>query len=555
MKDLLPGTELFIEDRPLLFVNKEYLNRFDNQGRIGVFTAAYNTYSRRLPPKMRWKFMQLHGPTEGPFPDSIRVLAKEMMTWENDEKRPFNEKEVNNFVKVASIWRYNAFAVSADNTMAVYETASRMNHSCRPNSALEFNGLRCVCRVIAPVAKAEELTVEYNPLYRFRPTHDRRHVYLEKKDFTCHCPRCAAPGDDTRQFRCTDPSCPGVMHMCQPLNTEPFQAEGVNYSDVEYSDPRLLPCTVCGATASAEQTQDQLAAETALADFVYQLEGRLAEEGFDRFSAAECAEVLRSIEERLTQPRHALSGPLYRHHWQVSQYRARLTGRPEQLWASTVRFLAWLNHLHSFPSAQLLATLTELASGLVDAKWAPALPAARDLCKRALRLSLLLRGREDQRMELDRLLAVVDMRLAATPPSADTAAGQQALALALEPLPIADPALFTGCLPPRADPGAGRRCEHCEESPARVALTLSRCARCKVALYCGPACQRAHWKAHRACCTPAAPATPKLPEAEASADDHLTAVAAPGDSPGACAAKADLVEGPGLTSDDAGCSA
>ena len=42
-------------------------------------------------------------------------------------------------------------------------------------------------------------------------------------------------------------------------------------------------------------------------------------------------------------------------------------------------------------------------------------------------------------------------------------------------------------------------CSGCmKENTAR-----SRCARCKVVHYCGPACQRAHWKAgHKRTCTP-----------------------------------------------------
>jgi hypothetical protein len=521
MKDILPGTELFVEDRPLLFVNRDYLNRFDKQGRVGVFTAAYNTYSTRLAPKFRWKFMQLFGPTEGPFADSIRVLAKEMMAWENDEKRPFNEKEVHNFVKVASIWRYNACTVNADNTMAVYETATRMSHSCLPNCALEFTGLRCVCRVIRPVEKAEELTLEYNAYHRFRATHERRHIYLEKKDFTCHCLRCDAEGDDTRQLRCLDPACPGVMCMCQPLNQEPFPAEGTGYTDATYSDPRLLPCCTCGRVASAEETQVALQQERELAAFAFQLQGDLAAD-FDRFSAADCEAMLGRIEDGLTQPHHALAGPVLHSRWLVARYQARLTGKWEQLWASTVGYLAWLNRLHTFPSVQLLGVLVELAAALVDSKWRPALPPAQELCRRALRLSLLLRGREDQRMELDRMLVVIETRLAGSAAATETSH--------LCALPAADPAYFTGCLPsPPA--GATRRCAHCEDSPDRVAMALSRCARCKMTPYCGPGCQKAHWKAHKAQCTPAAP-KPAVLTKRAAAEDALGAEEVAGEGAG-----------------------
>lgn len=38
----------------------------------------------------------------------------------------------------------------------------------------------------------------------YNPIHVRRQMYLKMKEFTCHCPRCDAVGDDTRQFDCVD---------------------------------------------------------------------------------------------------------------------------------------------------------------------------------------------------------------------------------------------------------------------------------------------------------------------------------------------------------------
>ena len=34
----------------------------------------------------------------------------------------------------------------------------------------------------------------------------------------------------------------------------------------------------------------------------------------------------------------------------------------------------------------------------------------------------------------------------------------------------------------------------------KVDKPLSKCARCKSVAYCGAACQKAHWKAHKAAC-------------------------------------------------------
>ncbi len=56
------------------------------------------------------------------------------------------------------------------------------------------------------IAAGEELTICYTYGRDVEPVHDRgRHKYLEFKEFTCHCPRCDAPGDDTRKFDCCEP--------------------------------------------------------------------------------------------------------------------------------------------------------------------------------------------------------------------------------------------------------------------------------------------------------------------------------------------------------------
>jgi hypothetical protein len=46
----------------------------------------------------------------------------------------------------------------------------------------------------------------------------------------------------------------------------------------------------------------------------------------------------------------------------------------------------------------------------------------------------------------------------------------------------------------------GGCCVYCEESPERVAMNLSRCGACKKVVYCGAACQKAHWPMHKEQC-------------------------------------------------------
>lgn len=60
---------------------------------------------------------------------------------------------------------------------------------------------------------------------------------------------------------------------------------------------------------------------------------------------------------------------------------------------------------------------------------------------------------------------------------------------------------------PRRD--AGEACANCgKTSRWDKKKSLQKCARCTKVAYCGPACQRAHWKVHKAVCRAAAPPPP-----------------------------------------------
>ena len=62
-------------------------------------------------------------------------------------------------------------------------------------------------------------------------------------------------------------------------------------------------------------------------------------------------------------------------------------------------------------------------------------------------------------------------------------------------------------LPTQAPPGpqspvelARRTCATC----SKMALKMLRCSRCKAAFYCDAACQKRHWREHKAACGAAA---------------------------------------------------
>jgi hypothetical protein len=128
----------------------------------------------------------------------------------------------------------------------VFLTASYMGHSCIPNCAvtLDKDGM-LVCRAVQHIHAGERLTRMYSVAPDEGSIPERRYELLATHGFISHCPRCDAPGDDTRQFNCFDPQCKGVHRVHQPLSDKPLPYRELAYTGVTYVKPHLLPCTVC----------------------------------------------------------------------------------------------------------------------------------------------------------------------------------------------------------------------------------------------------------------------------------------------------------------------
>lgn len=119
----------------------------------------------------------------------------------------------------------------------MFEVASRMAHSCRPNCVwfATQEGLQRTVRVIQPVKKGEVLTISYIPeKYLCKPTHVRQDMLLQNQNFLCKCKRCKAIADDSRRFGCHNKSCCG-HHMVKQVEDDDL--------------PDFLVCTVCGEAA------------------------------------------------------------------------------------------------------------------------------------------------------------------------------------------------------------------------------------------------------------------------------------------------------------------
>ncbi len=87
---------------------------------------------------------------------------------------------------------------------------------------------------------------------------------------------------------------------------------------------------------------------------------------------------------------------------------------------------------------------------------------SKNMCAKALRMYLLLHGRDERQVVLDELMLSCHRKLLSSQST--------------------------------------EVCAFCEESPQRAALTLSRCGRCKQVMYCSAGCQKAHRKLHKKGC-------------------------------------------------------
>ena len=185
---------------------------------------------------------------------------------------------IEEFVRFTMVIRFNSVEMQppsedgsgpgTDYGHALFETACKMSHSCKPNCVWHttLDGRHKEVRAIATIEKGDELTIDYVG-NKLDPIITRRALLLQSKGFLCKCNRCAAiNGDDTRRFKCINSAttgCHGVHFLHQPMASD---------------SPELLPCTYCGTKSTEAYKDVQLKNESSLADEINELD-RIACEG------------------------------------------------------------------------------------------------------------------------------------------------------------------------------------------------------------------------------------------------------------------------------------
>jgi len=323
----------------------------------------------------------------------------------------------------------------------------------------------CTCRIILPVQKNEELTIEYNTRHRWEPIHERRFNYLVSKEFTCHCPRCDALGDDMRQCDCFAEGCNGVMMVCQPLNTKPIPGNISSYSGVEYVRPHLLPCTECRRAAPAGYEKEMLAMEALLPAKLDSIELQDAElaRAENKEAAQDLLAELCTFADRcpgrhkLALQAKRLKGFLYtKLSKQFGSYYHVPLARAMQ---DNIEIYELLTKFPNKAVHQFYVAIAEAS------RLNPAYPVQNTLhyYRLGVRMQLVMQGRERRERSYDKGLLSVLLDLPA-----------EAVTLS--------------------------HCAFCGESPLRAAVTLSCCGKCEKVCYCSVGCQRAHWKLHKRMC-------------------------------------------------------
>jgi len=136
----------------------------------------------------------------------VAVLSSFDEISDENKKKYFSLKDSAMFEKdnvpgiVLGIYVTNGIGIT-ENKTGVYQTLSRINHSCAPNSVsvkTKENENKKEVRAFVEIAKGEEILISYINLEKFVLRDDRRSA-LGKWKFVCFCKICSLPMEELLQ--------------------------------------------------------------------------------------------------------------------------------------------------------------------------------------------------------------------------------------------------------------------------------------------------------------------------------------------------------------------
>ncbi|KAH3763506.1 Smyd4 protein [Pelomyxa schiedti] len=91
---------------------------------------------------------------------------------------------------------------------AVFPTASLLNHSCRPNTLLQYYGRFLVIRASSKISVGDEIFNNYGPHEGHMSKAQRQSALKSQYYFTCCCEACSSETTDSNSFVC--PKCANI---------------------------------------------------------------------------------------------------------------------------------------------------------------------------------------------------------------------------------------------------------------------------------------------------------------------------------------------------------
>jgi hypothetical protein len=200
-------------------------------------------------------------------------------------------------------------------------------------------------------------------------------------------------------------------------------------------------------------------------------------------------------------PHHVLMLPILRRlaRLKLEVYRLRSDASSAKAFTeAALQFVRLYERVTPYPCQQLMDELYNASAALAFPPFETDWALAKEYATKALRMHLILCGREVRDAEYDAHLPKIltkmkDIIKTATPKgSGDNSSNKQEDVGGCTSDKHVDTLGSSICAP--------AQCGFCEESPTRAAAKLSVCGRCKQVAYCSQGCQKAHWKLHKTCC-------------------------------------------------------
>ena len=178
-----------------------------------------------------------HPPLDNPHQDETSVVNLSNLALEYLQEHVAPDSTTHSFLKsdserclqrVMLVWSCNSFEGAR-----IYDTISRINHSCDPNAVVMAHDEQQRVVAAAPIAPGDEITISYLGIWLYADAVTRIEHLRRTKHFSCHCRRCTDERDVAGSYPCP---------VCHPRVRRQLD------EDTQYDDEQSV-VYVCGKAA------------------------------------------------------------------------------------------------------------------------------------------------------------------------------------------------------------------------------------------------------------------------------------------------------------------